>query len=149
MSITYRELKYHEFTQALRIRLEVFVEEQKVPLEEEHDSWDLTAQHFGVFAEDALVGTGRLVTCGKRGIIGRVAVLQGFRGLGLGSGLIRLMVTKAQEAGLDEISLGAQVRAEGFYERLGFRGEGPEFLDAGIPHRAMHYHFVHSEGIES
>jgi len=24
-----------------------------------------------------------------------------------------------------------------FYERLGYRAEGPEFLEAGIPHRAM------------
>ena len=31
----------------------------------------------------------------------------------------------------------AQVRAIGFYERLGFRAEGGEFLDAGIPHRRM------------
>ena len=33
--------------------------------------------------------------------------------------------------------LGAQTHAIGFYEKLGFTAFGPEYLDAGIPHRDM------------
>ena len=51
MSVTYRQLKSEEFPQAMEIRLKVFVEEQQVPVEEEYDSHDDTAQHFGVFLE--------------------------------------------------------------------------------------------------
>src|SRR5206468_725759 len=39
--------------------------------------------------------------------------------------------------GLRELVLNAQVAVIAFYERLGYRVEGPEFLEAGIPHRAM------------
>jgi len=148
LSITYRELKQYELSQALRIRIEVFVEEQKVPLEEEHDSWDLTAKHFGVFSGDTLVGTGRLVNNDKTGIIGRVAILKSFRGLGLGSGLICHIVQIAKEMQMKEILLGAQVQALNFYERLGFLAEGPLFLDAGIPHRTMRYQGEHAEEME-
>ena len=39
--------------------------------------------------------------------------------------------------GVREVALGSQTHAIGFYERLGFRAHGPEYDDAGIPHRDM------------
>ena len=36
-----------------------------------------------------------------------------------------------------EIELHAQTWTIGFYEKLGFAAEGPEFLEAEIPHRRM------------
>jgi predicted GNAT family N-acyltransferase len=39
--------------------------------------------------------------------------------------------------GLTAVDLHAQTHALGFYERLGYQAYGPEFPDAGIPHRAM------------
>ena len=36
-----------------------------------------------------------------------------------------------------EARLAAQTHALGFYEALGFEAFGPEFMDAGIPHRDM------------
>ena len=35
------------------------------------------------------------------------------------------------------VVLGAQVRARGFYERLGFAVSGPEYDEDGIPHVPM------------
>ncbi|MYS54571.1 GNAT family N-acetyltransferase, partial [Streptomyces sp. SID6013] len=43
----------------------------------------------------------------------------------------------ARERGLTAVDLHAQTHALGFYERLGYQAYGPEFPDAGIPHRAM------------
>ena len=43
----------------------------------------------------------------------------------------------ASRAGADEIILGAQLTARGFYERLGYVEEGAVFDDAGIPHVMM------------
>lgn len=39
-----------------------------------------------------------------------------------------------RERGATELELHAQVQALGFYERLGYSAEGPEYPDAGIPH---------------
>lgn len=39
--------------------------------------------------------------------------------------------------GVTRAKLGAQTHAIGFYERLGFAAYGPEYDDAGIPHRDM------------
>ena len=137
MPILYRELQPGEFSRAMTIRIEVFVEEQNVPLEEEHDSHDLTAKHFGVFREGLLVGTGRLVIQEKTGQIGRVAIAKECRGLGLGRGLIRAIMESAQSLGVEDLTLGAQLQALDFYKKLGFNAEGEIFQDGGIPHRIM------------
>ncbi len=137
MSVTYRQLKSEEFPQAMEIRLKVFVEEQQVPVEEEYDSHDDTAQHFGVFLEGQLVGTGRLVTQDQIGRIGRVAILSEYRGRGFGSRLINTIIATGQKQGLEEFVLGAQIQALDFYAQLGFVVEGEVFIDGGIPHRTM------------
>ena len=47
--------------------------------------------------------------------------------------------------GFNKIKLGAQTTAIPFYEHLGFVPEGEEFLDAGIPHRAMSKNIINKE----
>ena len=60
----------------MAIRFKVFVDEQQVPPEEEQDHYDQTAVHFGAFDHGIMVGTGRVVSDGRRGKIGRLAVLK-------------------------------------------------------------------------
>ncbi|HEY9330046.1 MAG TPA: GNAT family N-acetyltransferase, partial [Streptomyces sp.] len=69
--------------------------------------------------------------------LGRLAVTKAARGLGVGAALVRAIEDAARELGLSAVDLHAQTHALGFYERLGYAAYGPEFLDAGIPHRAM------------
>lgn len=121
--ITCRTLLNHEFAEALKLRIKVFVEEQKVPLEEEHDELDQIAQHFGLFVQEELVGTGRLVIEQQVGQIGRIAVLPEFRGRGLGRTLVAHIMEAGWEQGVQEFRLGAQLQALSFYEKLGFRAK--------------------------
>ncbi|MEO1460222.1 MAG: GNAT family N-acetyltransferase [Pseudomonadota bacterium] len=69
--------------------------------------------------------------------IQRVAVARRARGTGLGQALMRAMLASHALVAARPVWLEAQVPALGFYERLGFVAEGPEFLDAGMPHRRM------------
>jgi ElaA protein len=48
--------------------------------------------------------------------------------------------------GLDAAQLGAQTHAVGFYERFGFRVQGSEYEDAGIPHvhLTLNYSALHA-----
>ena len=83
-------------------------------------------------------GTARLLIAGDTLKIGRVCVLAPTRGQGLGTALMRAAVAEARALpGIARVKLGAQTHATGFYERLGFSAFGPEYLDAGIPHRDM------------
>jgi predicted GNAT family N-acyltransferase len=122
---------------AFALRRAVFVWEQKVPQEEEHDDYDLTATHFVALVEGEVVGTLRLIDLPEHTKIGRVAVHQAFRGRGIARKLIAAAMAHARTRGQDRFYLTAQSDKLGFYESLGFVAFGPEFIDGGMPHRAM------------
>lgn len=122
---------------AFALRREVFVWEQKVPEEEEHDADDMTATHFVAVLEGEVVGTLRMIDKPEHLKIGRVAVRSLFRG----RGIARLMMLAAMEhgraQGQDRFYLTAQTDKIGMYEKLGFVAFGEEFQDGGMPHLAM------------
>jgi len=122
---------------AFALRREVFVWEQKVPEDEEHDQYDLTATHFVAIADGEVVGTLRLIDLPEHSKIGRVAVRQALRGQGIARKLIAAAMAHARQRGQDRFYLTAQSDKLGFYESLGFVAFGPEFMDGGMPHRAM------------
>ena len=120
---------------AAPIRLEVFVHEQLVPLEEEIDALDALCVHAVAFdATGRALATGRLLPDGH---IGRMAVLKVARTQGLGSAVLNALMQQAYERGFAEVVLSAQTHAQGFYLRHGFIPEGAEYLDANIPHILM------------
>ncbi|MGW1588998.1 GNAT family N-acetyltransferase [Streptomyces sp. NPDC002386] len=130
------------------VRKEVFVVEQGVAQDIEYDAYDAVAVHVLAVREDGVpLGTGRLLhgeaaaakTGGDAsvGSLGRLAVARSARGLGVGAALVRAVEEAARARGLAAVDLHAQTHALGFYERLGYEAYGPEFPDAGIPHRAM------------
>lgn len=117
------------------VRRAVFIEEQQVPEELEWDGLDVDAFHL--IARDSAgnpVGGARML---RDGHIGRMAVLEQWRGREVGTALLRRMLEQARQWEAKGVYLDAQVHAIGFYERLGFVTEGEEFIDAGIPHRRM------------
>ncbi|QFU00939.1 putative N-acetyltransferase YjcF [Halomonas sp. THAF5a] len=120
---------------ATEIRRVVFVEEQRVPVEEEWDGRDGDCRHFLAVLDGRPIGTARLLPDAH---IGRVAVLDEARGLGVGVALMRAAIEAARRDGHPRVELAAQTHALAFYERLGFEATGDEFLDAGIAHRNMH-----------
>lgn len=128
-----------ELAQAARqVRDEVFVAEQRVPRELEQDEHDAVSRH--VIARDAdggAIGTGRLLIGNKPGHIGRMAVLADWRGKGVGRALLEGLLEEAVHQNMRHLVLHAQTQAAGFYRCFGFVEEGPEFMEAGIPHRSM------------
>jgi predicted GNAT family N-acyltransferase len=119
------------------LRRVVFIEEQGVPEADEIDDKDDDAIHLLATEEGQPVGSARLLLIGDTGKIGRVCVLPSHRGTGLGAALIRAAITELRAHGMTSAKLGSQTHAIGFYERLGFTPTGPEYIDAGIPHRDM------------
>ncbi|MEV7417972.1 GNAT family N-acetyltransferase [Streptomyces sp. NPDC089919] len=124
----------------MAVRRDVFVAEQGVPEELEYDTRDAVAVHVLATGPQGPLGTGRLLTGIEEagvGTLGRLAVTRAARGLGVGAALVRAIETEAARIGLTAVDLHAQTHALGFYERLGYAAYGPEFDDAGMPHRAM------------
>lgn len=117
------------------VREIVFIQGQNVPTEIERDALDPRCFHVLARAADGEpIGTGRL-TPQRR--IGRMAVLEAWRGRGVGDALLRALVSLARERGWPEVSLHSQASATGFYARHGFLPTGPRFMEAGIEHQTM------------
>ena len=120
--------------EASRIRFKVFVEEQGVPREIELDEFDERCLHALALEEGRAIGTGRLLPDGH---IGRMAVLEGWRGRGVGSEILGRLIEAARARGDGQVLLSAQVHAAEFYRQHGFEPMGEIYEEAGIPHRAM------------
>ena len=136
------------------VRLEVFVEEQGVPAEEEVDDLDTASTTTHVLAVDrasgAPLGTGRLLSDPAHPgevHLGRLAVRAAARGTGLGARLVVAFeaIAVAEHAVAASggplavtVVLSAQESAMGFYRRLGYEARtGERYLDAGIWHQDM------------
>jgi len=119
------------------LRRVVFIEEQGVPEPEEIDGRDGEAVHFLVWQGATAIGTARAFVTGDAVKVGRVCVLREARGGGAGKALMEGILDWARQAGLRQMKLDAQTSVIPFYETLGFTASGPEFDDAGIPHRHM------------
>ena len=138
MPITIRRAETGEDRdECYKVRMTVFVEEQKVPPWEEMDHFDEDALHFLAEDDGVVVGTARLVDKGNgEGKIGRVAVLIEYRGKKVGRDLMAHILQTADNQ-YQTFVLDAQVHVIPFYEKLGFTAEGDIFLDGGIEHRRM------------
>ena len=135
MNITTIICDYESNTEDIcAIRYEVFVEEQNVPEELEIDGLDNEAKHVLAFVNEVPVGTGRILSDGH---IGRVAVLEKHRGLGIGKLIMKELVKCAQDMNLEKVWLSSQWHAHSFYLDLGFFCVGEIYEEAGINHIKM------------
>ena len=124
---------------ALDVRIEVFVDEQGIPLALETDLEDARALHAVVYSGiEQVVATGRLLSSqGGRAKVGRMAVKRVLRGAGHGAGVLRALQAEARRRGDSQLVLHAQCSAQGFYERLGYQARGDVFEEAGLAHVEM------------
>lgn len=123
---------------AYAVRMKVFVEEQKVPEEEEIDEFENTSTHFVVYDEDQQVaGAGRLREYEGYGKVERICIDSNFRKKGVGRLLMTAIEEEGFKQGFKQFKLYAQTHAIPFYEGLGYQTHSEEFMDAGIPHVVM------------
>ncbi|WP_313891483.1 GNAT family N-acetyltransferase [Psychrobacillus sp.] len=127
-----------EYQDAISIRRIVFVEEQDVPLHLELDEYDQGAVHFIAYDGETPFGAGRIREIDDHiGKVERVCILPSYRGKSHGNLMMQCMEDYAASKGFHKLKLHAQSHALAFYEKRNYTITSPEFLDAGIPHRAM------------
>lgn len=127
-----------------QLRRAVFIREQSVPEALEWEARDAACDWFlASSAGEGAIGIARLVPeeltglAPGIGVIGRMAVLPGWRRRGVGSALLRAALDRARSRRLRQVVLHAQTQAQAFYLRHGFEPVGEVFEEAGIAHRKM------------
>ena len=135
---SFAELSTRELYDLLRLRVDVFVVEQRCPYPE-LDGRDQAALHVWLQDETGIQAYLRIMDRGVSSeyvTIGRVIAVK--RRQGLGSRILAEGVRLARERfGAEQIYREAQVYAKALYEKQGFRAISDPCPEDGIPHVKM------------
>lgn len=134
----FRQLSLDELYEILKLRVDVFVVEQKCAYPE-LDNKDQHANHLIVSNGNQVVGYLRIYyTDPTRAAIGRVLTLESFRGQGLSRKMMEEALSFLQDKSkIETIYLQAQEHLSNFYASFGFEKTSDVYLDDGIPHVDM------------
>lgn len=137
----FSQLTTDEFHDILQLRINTFVVEQNCPYPE-LDGKDRTAYHyFGCTEMGQIVAYTRIFKPGdyfEFPAIGRVVVDPKHRNDGIGHELMKGSILTCEKLfGRMDIRIGAQKYLRKFYESLGFRSTGEDYIEDGIPHVYM------------
>ncbi|MEO8794702.1 MAG: GNAT family N-acetyltransferase [Daejeonella sp.] len=124
-----------ELDKVFAVRTKVFVEEQNCPPELEWENEDISV-HFLATIDEKPVGACRWRQTDKGYKLERFAVLEEYRGKGVGQELVKTVLADLP-ANADYVYLHAQISAIGLYQKFGFKKEGDQFEEAGIQHFKM------------
>lgn len=127
-----------EMQDVFDVRIEVFVHEQNVPLENELDEFEDVSKHIiGYDDNQRPIATARYRDYNGVAKMERVAVLKDYRKQGIGRDLMKYIETIAKNDGFSKAVLNGQIQAQAFYESLGYKAEGDVFLEENIEHITM------------
>jgi predicted GNAT family N-acyltransferase len=129
-------------SEAYRLECELRNEVLRRPLGLDLRDEDLTAEaghfHFGLFDGESLVASVIVMPLTPSEVkLRQMAVAPAAQGRGLGRLLLERLHAELRRQGCERVILHARLTAVGFYSKLGYRCEGEEFTEVGIPHRRM------------
>lgn len=135
----YKEIeKINEFIDTIRIRIDVFINEQKCEPGWEPDEDDKKSKHFIAVIDNKIVATARVrETESKEYKIERMATKKGYRKRGIGKGLVEYIIDHIKKQNTKRIWMQSQVRAQKFYETCGFKTVSKPYNLYGIKHIDM------------
>lgn len=137
---SFQELSIDELYNLLQLRSEVFVVEQDC-VYQDLDGKDQKALHILGFKNNNIVAYTRIFKSGDyfdEASIGRVVVAQKERKHKYGYDIMKASIdTIKNHFSETKIKISAQVYLSKFYNNLGFKETGDEYLEDDIPHIAM------------
>ncbi len=138
----FKNITNEELYEIFRLRLSVFVVEQKCPYQDA-DGKDFKCFHLWGEQGGKMIAYARIVPANisyKESSIGRVVTSTKARKIGAGKILMeKSMEFIKKEFGNVPVRIGAQAYLQKFYESFGFVREGDEYDEDGIPHIIMLY----------
>ena len=136
------QLSRKEINDIFSLRSEVFVVEQEC-IYQDIDGKDEKADHVLLIINNELVGYTRVFNENiyfKEASFGRAVVKKNYRGEGYGHLLVEKSLEHLKTNKQSPIKISAQSHLKEFYSSHGFVAKGEEYMEDGIPHKAMYYH---------
>lgn len=127
-----------EYFDTLTLRNEVFRKPYGLDIKDDNLEEDKDMYMYGVYIEDQLIGTVFLKEKNKdTAQIKTLAILEEFRGIGLGIYIMKFIEDIARKKGYTKAFLTGRVYARSFYNKLGYKAISEPFDYKTIPHIEM------------
>lgn len=140
-SLVFREIAFgsEEYARERRLRDELLRRPLGLSLEDEDPGIEKDQRHFGLFepAGDLVACVLAVALSAAEARIRQMAVAPAHQGKGLGRRLLGEVETDLRARGFRHLQLNARSSAAGFYEKLGYRAIGDEYLSVTVPHVRM------------
>lgn len=135
VSIEYGSKEYFD---SLTLRNEVFRKPYGLDIKDDNLEEDKEMDMYGVYLAGQLIGTVFLAEKdADTAQIKTVALLEDFRGIGLGDYIMKFIEGVAKEKGYTRAFLMGRVYAMNFYNKLGYEALGEPYDYKTIPHIDM------------
>ncbi|RYF86546.1 MAG: GNAT family N-acetyltransferase [Chitinophagaceae bacterium] len=127
-----------EYEQILWLRDEVLRKPLGLQFSPDELEKEKQHMHMAAYEDDQILGCCMLVKEGDDTVrLRQMAVVNDVQGKGIGRALMQFAENLARDRGYKRITMHARKNAVGFYERLGYKKKGDEFMEITIPHVKM------------
>ncbi|MEY2647540.1 MAG: hypothetical protein RLZZ45_229 [Bacteroidota bacterium] len=143
MALRFIDYGSPEYKEMIALRMEILRKPLGLSFNEEDLAKEKDDILLGAFEDDQLVACCILTrvseeTCKLR----QMAVHEKMQRNGIGAALMHFAENVARDAGFKSMIMNARKTAQGFYEKLGYKADGNEFIEVTIPHYEMRKNII-------
>jgi GNAT superfamily N-acetyltransferase len=130
-----------EYRQMVKLRDEILRKPLGLGFTEQELQSEKDNMLIGAFEDEDMLGCCMLVEEAPDTVrLRQMAVLNDLQGKGIGRALMSFAENLARDRGYKNLTMHARKHAIGFYEKMGYKVKGDEFVEVTIPHYVMQKH---------
>lgn len=127
-----------EYRQMLKLRDDILRKPLGLRFSQDELEKEKSNMHMVAYEDERLLGCCMLVEEDPETVrLRQMAVVNDVQGKGIGRALMQFAENLARDRGYKKITMHARKNALGFYEKMGYKKSGTEFLEITIPHYVM------------
>jgi predicted GNAT family N-acyltransferase len=127
-----------EYRQMVKLREDILRKPLGLSLSPDELESEKDNMLIGAFEEEDMLGCCMLVEENRDTVrLRQMAVLNDLQGKGIGRALMNFAENIARDRGYKKLSMHARKNVVGFYEKMGYKVQGDEFVEVTIPHYVM------------
>ena len=127
-----------EYQQVLKLRDDILRRPLGLNFSKDELEKEKSHMHMAAYEDDHMLGCCMLVEEDPKTVrLRQMAVVNDVQGKGIGRALMQFAENLARDRGYKRITMHARKNAIGFYEKMGYRKKGDEFVEITIPHFVM------------
>ncbi len=127
-----------DYQQILALRNEVLRKPLGLQFSDNELQQEKGHMHMGAYEDGRMLGCCMLVEEGEKTVrLRQMAVVNDKQGAGIGRALMQFAENLARDRGYKRLTMHARKNALGFYEKMGYKKVGDEFMEITIPHYVM------------